>query len=171
MPTYATRKEVKDFTGVQPSWLGLGTDDELDTWLDEWIGKASEDINDHTGNSWTDSDLPGIVNTVTIRYVANVIKAARRHRAEQVMRVDDLTEGRMQALQPADTFLTKPLQDSLAAYVVRRQVSYGSSGNIRVLSPLGDEELSPFARATFGDWTPLAYRFPRVLKSQVGNRL
>lgn len=172
MPTYASTTEVREFTGAQPKWLGLADDAALDAWLNEWISKAEEEINDFTNNSWTDADLPGTVNTAVIRYVANAIKSARRHRAEQVMRVDDLTEGRLQPLQPADSFLTKPIKDSLLPYRKRLQSAIGGSHSVKVKSPIGEDDgLSPFQRATFGDWEYLAYRYPRVDRSQMVNRI
>lgn len=169
--SYANTEEVKGLSGVKSSWIGLADDDALDAWISTWINKAEEEINDFTGTSWAESEVPGVVNTAVIRYVANVIKAARRHRAEQVMRVDDLTEGRFQALQPADTFLTKPIQDSLLPYIVKHAATHGGSRSINLRTPLGDDEISPVARATFGDWSHLAYRYPRVINKQVANRL
>lgn len=117
---YATPEELKVYTGAQPGWLRLADEVTLDAWLLEWIEKAEEAINEYTNDSWTDADLPSTINTAAIRFVANAIKAARRHRAEQVMRVDELTSGQLRPLSAADTFLTTPIKEDLTPYVKRR---------------------------------------------------
>lgn len=174
MPTYATIEQVKTYTGVIPRWLDLPDVDTLDATLADWIDHAEELIQEFTRTSWAAAEVPATVSSATVRIVANIIKAARRHRQEQIMILDDLNQGGAQGrpLSPADSYLTDPIMADLKAYRIGVPDTAAASGVIPIRSPISESDSSGAAPTYFtvGFTLDEARYFPAV-EPRVANKL
>jgi len=87
---YSTVAAVKARTGVQPTDLGIGTDEELTALIEEMLGEASDLMDRKMGRSWlTEDPIPKGLAGIAADIVSDSIRQMMVTRQTPVVRIDD----------------------------------------------------------------------------------
>lgn len=111
---YCTAEEVIELTGVKPIHLRLEEDDTqgLNDRLTKWINQCESIINSYCNQSW-DNEVPGAVQNVALRLVANMVAFAQVRKDTPLVKVND-----WKIQFSSSRIFTSDLKDDLKPYKI-----------------------------------------------------
>lgn len=86
---YCGINEVKDYSGVNYDDLDLENENELDQIISTWIAEATDYIDNYTGISFEEPDIPKSVANVCKRITSNMVVMAVERRKNPLVQIGD----------------------------------------------------------------------------------
>ena len=120
MPHYGSVKSVRTYAGITPQTLDLGSDVDLDMWIENKLTVATDLINRNRNRDFkAEGDVPPAIHDIANRMVWNLITSIQQRRASPVVRVDDFT-----VEHPEQAMLTKGILQELRQFPRKLEVRF-----------------------------------------------